>query len=158
LSGHRVPVAFQGPVLNQIHKHLSGHIPHLVNELIDGRESRMAVGRFGDVVEAKHRHIVRNASARIMCRLHGADGRLIVSGKDRRRGRGKRQQLLSTAITDCAGEVANGNEIGIQGDIRLAQGSLVALQPLLGALKIGYSMAASAPSRFAAVTVTQSGQ
>ena len=137
LGRHLVQIALRALPLDQTDQNLCRHLPHLVDELIDGCQRRVVIGRLRDIVKADHRQVVGDGQARLARRLDRPDGRLIVGGKDRRRRLGQRQQLLGAAAACLGGEIADCDQLRIDRDVGLAQGVLVALQPLIGALQVG---------------------
>src|SRR5690606_21089998 len=73
-----------GPIrgLDQGDQQPGGFLAQVLDRLIDGREWRVGQGGLGDVVEAHHREILRNAQVGGRGDLQRRYGRVVVGGED----------------------------------------------------------------------------
>src|SRR5882762_1788432 len=90
---------------DEIDNGLRRDLPHLDQWLPHRCESRIGVRRAGNIIEADHGNVFRNAEARFVDRPNRADrGNVVVSEKCRK-GMLPRQELLGEGITNGRGRI-----------------------------------------------------
>ena len=70
--------------VDQVDHHAHSQLANQPDLLIDRRERWLARSRFGHIVKADNRQILRHLQSSQPGRFHGAKGRVVIGGKDRR--------------------------------------------------------------------------
>src|SRR5690606_863408 len=114
-----------------------GFLAQVLDRLVDGRAWRVGQGGLGDVVEAHHREILRNAPAGGRGDFRRRYGREVVGGEDGGGPVREGEEVPSSLLGRLGVVGADPHQVGIERDSGVGERLPVSLLPQPGRFEIG---------------------